>query len=94
MKARVGLSVLAALVLAVGLISSPATAQCPKDCKVKIKTSFKACKAVCKTLSASDKKSCKTGCKTIKKTHKMECKSSSGAMGCSPSGAFLDPSLD
>jgi hypothetical protein len=65
MKHGIALLAFAVPLLGAGLSPSPALAKCGKDCKVQIKTEFKACKAACPKAKAG--KDCKHSCKTTKR---------------------------
>jgi hypothetical protein len=86
-KLTAGVVGLAVLVLGAGLAPSPALAKCPRDCKVQIRTAFKACKMAC----AKHDRTCTQDCRTTKKAAKMACKAAANPTPptCSPSGAFL-----
>ena len=93
------MAALAAVAFGAGLMASPAAAKCSKECKIQIKDEFKATVQACKALPGKkkDKKICiKIFAKPAKKTASQKCKANSGTPpSCgSPSGAFVDSSLD
>jgi hypothetical protein len=91
-----GLTLLAVVAFGAGLFASPAWARCPKECKQDFAADLKACKNECKELTDKPaKKQCKRDCVAEKKRRKDKCKAAAAPTfpGCSPSGAFLDPSL-
>jgi hypothetical protein len=87
MMARKLLALVAVMMLAAGLFTSPALAK--KKCKKLCKDEIAACKeAVCKPLP-NHRRKCNLTCKRAAIT---VCKSRPETTTCSPSGAFLDQS--
>ena len=90
------LAALAAVVFGAGLMVSPALAKCGKDCKHAIISEFHMCKAAC---PPTHKAACAKACRTEKNGDLKSCKAATNPTppGCgeaSPSGAFLDVSLN
>ena len=87
MRAKRILTVVAAVVLGVGLATSPAHAKCSKPCHHTIIVAFHSCKKACpKKKAGAD---CRLACVTTKKDAVTKCKAAM-APACSPSAAFID----
>jgi hypothetical protein len=89
----IGAVSLAILVLAIGLVGSPALAKCSHDCRKAIGTEFRDCKSACPMGKVG--KDCKRACRHEKKSDVSSCKHAANPTppGCgeaSPSGAFTE----
>jgi hypothetical protein len=72
LSAVASLVVSAMLLLAVGLLPSPAQAKCRKDCKQTLAGKFKACKSACPKRKPG--KACRAACTAAFKTDKATCR--------------------
>ena len=88
------ITALAVAIFGAGLMVSPALAKCGRDCRKALKADFKACKATC--TKGRSGRVCKATCISEFKGAKTKCRTAAHPVppACSPSGAFIDPSLD
>jgi hypothetical protein len=89
-----GLLAVAVLVFGSGLTGSPALAKCKGNCRKVLAHEMVACKAACGKGPGAN--SCRKACVADHLNDLRACKAAANPTppGCSPSGAFIDPSVD